>query len=50
MLASSQPWADALVWGLTELFPRVIASEMPFEKKPEVIGRPLLMRYGRWGQ
>ena len=50
MVASSQRWADALVGGLTELFPRVTASEMPFEKKPELIGRPLLMHYGRWGQ
>lgn len=40
--------ADALIWGLTELFPRVVASEIPFEQV-KVIARPLLMRSSRWG-
>lgn len=38
---------DALIWGLTELFPRVIAGERSAEKV-EVIGNPLL-RSGRNG-
>jgi hypothetical protein len=36
--------ADALIWSLTELFPCVVASEMPFEKKPEVLGSLLWRR------
>jgi phage terminase large subunit-like protein len=33
--------ADALVWGLTELFPRVVAGERR-DEKIEVYGNPLL--------
>jgi phage terminase large subunit-like protein len=37
--------ADALVWALTEIFPRVVANDTPLEPVT-VIGRPL-MRAGR---
>jgi predicted phage terminase large subunit-like protein len=35
--------ADALIWGLTELFPRVIAGERR-DEKVEVIGNPIMSR------
>jgi phage terminase large subunit-like protein len=38
---------DALIWGLTELFPRVVADRAPFAQV-KVIGPRPLMRYRRW--
>jgi predicted phage terminase large subunit-like protein len=34
--------ADALIWGLTELFPRVAVNDTPYEPPPKVIGNPLM--------
>jgi phage terminase large subunit-like protein len=36
--------ADALVWGLTELFSRVVANETLSHEKIEVYGNPIMRK------